>query len=79
MVYTSSSVDVIVKVSTHGDRISRSNDLPRQLLVSLNISNDEITFDLTENEEISSNVPIYTADIEGAITVEHIASSVVGL
>lgn len=53
--------------------------MPRQLLVSLNISNDQITFDLTENEEIRSNVPIYTEDNEGAITVEPIASSGVGL
>lgn len=68
-------IDVIVKVSTLGDRISRSTDLPRQLLVSLNISNDQITFDLTENEEIRSNVPIFTEDSEGAITVEPIASS----
>lgn len=67
--------DVTVKVSTHGDRISRSTDLPSQLLVSLNFSNDQITYDLTENEEISWNVPIYTADTKGAIIVEQIASS----
>lgn len=79
MINTSSPVDVTVKVSSHGDRISRSTDLPSQLLVSLNISNDQITYDLTENEEISWNVPIYTADTEGAIIVEHIASSGVGL
>nr|XP_034302728.1 uncharacterized protein LOC105320025 [Crassostrea gigas] len=68
-------LDVTVKVSTHVDRISRSTDLPSQLLVSLNISNDQITYHLTENEEISWNVPIYTSDTEGALIVEHIASS----
>lgn len=79
MINTSSPVDVTVKVSTHVDRISRSTDLPSQLLVSLNISNDQITYHLTENEEISWNVPIYTSDTEGALIVEHIASSGVGL
>lgn len=65
--------DVIVKVSTHGDRPSRSVDLPRQLLVSLNISSDQITFDLTENEDINSNAPIYTEDSEGVMRIQNFA------
>lgn len=45
------------------------------MLVSLNISNDRITFDLTENEKINSNVPIYVTDDNEKIRVQQIASS----
>lgn len=65
----------MVKVSADRDRISRYSALPRQIFVSLNISNDQITFDLTENEEINSNVPIHVTDDHGKIIVQQIASS----
>lgn len=45
------------------------------MLVSLNIRSDEIIFDLTENKEINSNVPIYVIDDHGNIRVQQIASS----
>lgn len=57
----------------------RSTVLPKQLLVSLNISTDQlITFDLKANAEINSNIPIYTADTGGKIRVQQIASLDVG-
>lgn len=65
----------MVQVSADSDRISRYSVLPRHMLVSLNISNDRITFDLTENEKINSNVPIYVTDDNEKIRVQQIASS----
>lgn len=68
-------VDVMIKVSTNRGRILRSTALPRQLLVSLNMSTDQlITFDLKENGEINSNIPIYTTDMDGKIRVQQPAS-----
>lgn len=69
----------MVKVSTNSGRILRSTALPKQLLVSLNISTDQlITFDLKANGEINSNIPIYIADTDGKIRVQQIASLEVG-
>ncbi|XP_065931588.1 uncharacterized protein [Magallana gigas] len=67
--------DVMVQVSADNDRMSRHSALPRHMLVSLNIRSDEIIFDLTENKEINSNVPIYVIDDHGNIRVQQIASS----
>ncbi|XP_052722475.1 zinc metalloproteinase-disintegrin-like VLAIP-A [Crassostrea angulata] len=67
--------DVMVQVSADNDRMSRHSALPRHMLVSLNIRSDEIIFDLTENKEINSNVPIYVTDDHGNIRVQQIASS----
>lgn len=75
----STLVDVMIKVSTNRGRILRSTALPRQLLVSLNMSTDKlITFDLKENGEINSNIPIYTTDTDGEIRVQQPASLEVG-
>lgn len=75
----STLVDVMIKVSTNRGRILRSTALPRQLLVSLNMSTDQlITFDLKENGEINSNIPIYTTDTDGKIRVQQPASLEVG-
>lgn len=69
----------MVIVSTNSGRILRSTALPRQLLVSLNINADQlITFDLKENGEINSNIPIYTAYSDGKIRVQQTASLEVG-
>lgn len=65
----------MVQVSADNDRMSRHSALPRHMLVSLNIRSDEIIFDLTENKEINSNVPIYVTDEHGNIRVQQIASS----
>uniref|UniRef100_A0A8W8KVH0 Peptidase M12B domain-containing protein n=1 Tax=Magallana gigas TaxID=29159 RepID=A0A8W8KVH0_MAGGI len=67
--------DVMVQVSADNDRMSRHSALPRHMLVSLHIRSDEIIFDLTENKEINSNVPIYVTDEHGNIRVQQIASS----
>nr|XP_034302725.1 uncharacterized protein LOC117681592 isoform X2 [Crassostrea gigas] len=67
--------DVMVKVSTNSGRILRSTALPRQLLVSLTFSTDQlIMFDLKENGEINSNIPIYTVDTDEKIGVQQTAS-----
>uniref|UniRef100_A0A8W8KVB3 Peptidase M12B domain-containing protein n=1 Tax=Magallana gigas TaxID=29159 RepID=A0A8W8KVB3_MAGGI len=65
----------MVKVSTNSGRILRSTALPRQLLVSLTFSTDQlIMFDLKENGEINSNIPIYTVDTDEKIGVQQTAS-----
>lgn len=65
--------DVRIKVSRGDDRITRSTGQANSLSVSFNISDTLLDFHLTRNDEIRTNVPIYTADDKGNIKTQRIS------
>jgi hypothetical protein len=65
--------DVRIKVKRLDDRLRRSTDQAKRLSVAFNISNTQINFHLTRNEEIRTTVPIYTADENGNIKIQRVS------
>nr|XP_022324397.1 A disintegrin and metalloproteinase with thrombospondin motifs 6-like isoform X2 [Crassostrea virginica] len=67
--------DVVVKIRKHGSRGPRSIDPPKQMSVTFHLRSNKISFHLMQNEEINTNIPIYTTDNGGKVNVLQIPSS----
>ena len=65
--------DIVVKMKD--SRFPRISDLPKQFSVSFKISSDDVSFDLTQNKDIDTDVPIYTLNHRGSVELQKMKSS----
>ncbi|XP_062584912.1 uncharacterized protein LOC134246543 [Saccostrea cucullata] len=67
--------DVIVKIRGLSDDGIKLTNGSKHLSLSVNISNDFIDFDLTWNQKLQTNTPIYTTNSKGIVKIQRIQQS----
>lgn len=69
--------DIVVKMKD--SRFPGISDLPKQFSVTFKISSDDVSFDLTQNKDIDTDVPIYTLNHRGSVELQKMKSSEVNV